>query len=675
MKKHLIISSLGLLAMATVASAQSYAFGTDLYIGSQGSDVAALQTYLIAHGFHIPAIESGAQAKGYYGTQTASAVANYQNSVGIKPTGYFGPQTRAYLNSQGTIGGGSNNAGSNIQVVSPNGGEVWQKGTTQTIRWNSTTAPYYGGGAVVQLGTIKLAYPTPLCAQPGQVIKCMVLTRAPLTIAENVNLNAGSYQWLVGVYKNPSGIATADCGPFYSTTGQCISSSNIISDGQYQVLICSADGSACDSSDNTFTVASNNSGYPTNPPTGTAPIITGIDAPTSLNINQLGTWLVHASDPQNGYLSYSVDWGDSLVCPSGSVCNPANTLPAQTFVQQTSFTHSYSTAGLYTVKFTVRNASGLTAQSNTVVRVANGVSNGAGPLQITSPNGGEIWQKGTTHNITWTSPYYFAAAYADLKIMQTNTCTTQVCPMYALAPYTIATNISINQNSYTWNVGSVTSLSGIPQTLPDGQYSIQICQSGTSNCDSSNGTFIVTSSIVTNPASSIVVTSPNGGEVWAANSIHPIAWSFPNGGYYSGAVDIYLGQNVIPPCIAIYPAPASCAGTFQTSYTLDRNVSSNTAYNWVVGTDINNHVIPAGNYSLEVCPAGSTTGCDVSNSSFTITGTAYPYNLNQTYNQGTYYTAPTYGTGSSGTGYGSASGCPAGYICTPVANTGANYSY
>lgn len=541
MKKHLIFSVFGLLALAAAASAQSYAFNTDLYLGSQGSDVANLQTFLIANGFNIPSITSGATPKGYFGNQTQAALAAFQQSVGITSNGFFGPITRNWINTHGSAPSG---------VIIPPSSPI--------ISPAQPVSPTYP------------AYP--------------------------------SY-------------------PSYPT-------------------------------------------YPTYPSNQQAsPVISGVTGPTSLSINQTGTWTVNASDPQNGYLSYAVDWGDSSSCPLGLTCS-ASTLASQNFVQQTSFTHSFATAGLYTIRFTVRNAAGFTAQTNTVVQVTNTIAGGAGPLQIVSPNGGEVWQLGTVHSITWTSPYYFAATNVDLKIIQTFNCTTQICPAIAYAPITIATNIPANQNSYTWNVGQSVNVCtnstysaniscGVSQpTIPAGQYTMQICQSGTSICDSSNNTFTITSSGINNNPGQIIVTSPNGGEIWQANTTRQITWNYSNGGYYNYAVDIYLTSG-------------------QMTYTLDRNISSNTVYNWIVGTDINNNTIPAGNYFVEICPTGNTTNCDTSNSSFTITGTAYPYYPTTS---GAYYTPPVYGT-TYPSGYSSTTQCPAGYICTPTTNTGATYSY
>lgn len=69
------------------------AFERDLMVGSQGEDVIALQKYLIAKGFAIPAGPTG-----YYGAQTKAAVAHWQALHNITPSiGYFGAKSRAFI--------------------------------------------------------------------------------------------------------------------------------------------------------------------------------------------------------------------------------------------------------------------------------------------------------------------------------------------------------------------------------------------------------------------------------------------------------------------------------------------------------------------------------------------------------------------------------------------------
>ncbi|MDE1975459.1 MAG: peptidoglycan-binding protein [Patescibacteria group bacterium] len=107
MKKFLVASSVAAIAMTAVAFAQSYSFNTNLTIGSTGSDVVALQTALIAAGYDIPAISSGAAAKGYFGSQTQTAVKAYQSAHSIPNTGFVGPLTRAALNSGSSMSSSS----------------------------------------------------------------------------------------------------------------------------------------------------------------------------------------------------------------------------------------------------------------------------------------------------------------------------------------------------------------------------------------------------------------------------------------------------------------------------------------------------------------------------------------------------------------------------------------
>ena len=117
MKKVLIATGVAVLAFATIASAQGTVFNTNLTVGSTGPDVVALQTWLINNGFSIPAISSGAAAKGYFGSQTKSAVQAYQASRSIPSTGFVGPLTRGALNAGASASTGTGS----VSVLCPAG--------------------------------------------------------------------------------------------------------------------------------------------------------------------------------------------------------------------------------------------------------------------------------------------------------------------------------------------------------------------------------------------------------------------------------------------------------------------------------------------------------------------------------------------------------------------------
>jgi hypothetical protein len=96
------------------------------------------------------------------------------------------------------------------------------------------------------------------------------------------------------------------------------------------------------------------------------PSISSFSGPTSLAMNAMGTWSIQASDPENQQLSYRVTWGDeySNLLPYASMG-----MTSDAFVQTTTFTHAYASAGTYTVTILVHDAAGKEAKTSTTVQV------------------------------------------------------------------------------------------------------------------------------------------------------------------------------------------------------------------------------------------------------------------------------------------------------------------
>lgn len=99
-----------LAAKGGVSTGASVMFTSDLTIGSTGSEVTALQQWLVTKGYLV--MPAGA-AYGYFGNLTKMALAKYQAEAGISPAaGYFGPMTRAKVNAMaGTTTGGTTTGG------------------------------------------------------------------------------------------------------------------------------------------------------------------------------------------------------------------------------------------------------------------------------------------------------------------------------------------------------------------------------------------------------------------------------------------------------------------------------------------------------------------------------------------------------------------------------------
>lgn len=96
-----------------------------------------------------------------------------------------------------------------------------------------------------------------------------------------------------------------------------------------------------------------------------APVISGFSGPTTLTLNETGTWKIQASDPENGQLTYSIRWGDEWYPGTGAMQSSAE----RSIVQDTSFTHSYATAGTYTVIVLVTDGAGKQAKASATVAV------------------------------------------------------------------------------------------------------------------------------------------------------------------------------------------------------------------------------------------------------------------------------------------------------------------
>jgi len=101
-----------------------------------------------------------------------------------------------------------------FKILSPNGGEVWPMNSTKAIRW------LQAGSSKVDISLLPYPY------------------RAPYTITSGVEGNGG-YIWYVGVTQ----VSDLGTGPMA---------------GQYKVRVCTSNGTVCDTSDNYFTITSNN---------------------------------------------------------------------------------------------------------------------------------------------------------------------------------------------------------------------------------------------------------------------------------------------------------------------------------------------------------------------------------------------------------------------------------
>ncbi len=208
------------------------------------------------------------------------------------------------------------------------------------------------------------------------------------------------------------------------------------------------------------------------------PVIREVGGPTSLKINETGTWTVKASDPEQGILSYSVRWGDENITGLYSAAQRP-----WGYVQSATFTHSYDSAGNYNPTFTVTDDKGLSAKTSISVNVGETVTPS---ITVLSPNGGESLTAGGNYTIRWNSTN-LGALNVNINLSDTTSWS-----------MSIANNVS-NSGSYAWPIPT----SIIGGYFNGNQYKISIT---TNDCckptasDSSDAPFsIVAASTVTKP--------------------------------------------------------------------------------------------------------------------------------------------------------------------------------
>ena len=390
----------------------------------------------------------------------------------------------------------SANAGT-ITVTSPNGGETWQRGTSHTVRWSYTGSP----GSTVKIVLLKGG------AEVGTIIGSTSIGSS----------GTGSYTWPVS--------STGTTGSDYKVRVQSISQPP-----------------SQDTSNNVFTLT----------PAGTTPTIT-VTSPNGGETWQRGT-------------SHTVRWSYT-----GSPGSTVKIVLLKGGAEVGTIIGSTSTGSSGTGSYTWPVSSTGTTGSDYKVRVqsisqppSQDTSNnvftltpaGTTPtITVTSPNGGETWQRGTSHTVRWS---YTGSPGSTVKI---------VLLKGGAEVGTIIGSTSIGSSgtgSYTWPVSSTGT------TGSDYKVRVQSINQPTIQ-DTSNNIFTITPQ-----GPFITVISPNGGETWQRGTSHMITWN------YNGLPDTNDVKIVLLKAGVEVGTIASSASTGD-YYTWEINPSGTTGSDYQVG--------------------------------------------------------------------------------------------
>ena len=382
----------------------------------------------------------------------------------------------------------------NITVRTPNDGENWRRGTTQTIRWNSSGAP----GAYVKIELLK-----------GGSLNRVIITSTP---------NDGSHPWLIPATQMPGNDykikITSTTNPAYSDTSdnnfnipvpsftiftpnggenwrrgttQTIRWNSTESPGSYVKIELLKPGVA-----NRLIVSStiNDGSHPWLIPTTMAPgndykiKITGIVNPAINDTSDNNFTIPFPSftivSPNGGEnwikgTTQTIKWNSTEIPGSYvkmELLKPgvANKLIISSTLNDGS--HSWLIPATqvvgsdYKIKIT-----GTTNASNNDTSDNN--FNISSPINVVIPNGGETWQRGTTQLINWTS-VGSPGAYVKIELLKAGVLNRVIA------------SSTLNDRSHPWF---------IPATqVPGSDYKIRITSTGNlAYTDTSNNNFNISS--------------------------------------------------------------------------------------------------------------------------------------------------------------------------------------
>jgi hypothetical protein len=428
-----------------------------------------------------------------------------------------------------------------IQVTSPNGGEMWQKGETYSITWLNLNFT----------GNVKIT-----------------VTKPPFTnivLADNLP-NTGSYQWTI-----PVSFAVSNT---YKVKVQGMNASDPLdlSDANFSIIEPLPDpdivineimynpaGDLGVDTDYEYLELYNNSGFAVD--LGGWSLTTAITYTFQAGITIAdGGYLVVAIKPDTIISHYGIS---NVVGPfNGGLNNSGEAIlllnPQGIIADSVSYADSglWPTApdgegpSLELLDPNLDNAQPENWAASLVNDGTPGMANsvlGAELLTLTAPNGGETFEQGSSQEVTW----IYLGFTGTLKIELTDV---------ALATtVTLAENVPVEFGVWDWE---------IPADFTTSEnYKIIISETTDGiPTDQSDGVFSIVGTIV--PA--ITVTSPNGGESWTQGTLHNITWTSE---FVTGDVMIELSDGV--GTIILEDSIAATDGTYGWNIPADQAIGSN----------------------------------------------------------------------------------------------------
>ena len=311
-----------------------------------------------------------------------------------------------------------------ITVVSPNDTESWVRGTTQTIRWNSSGSP----GAYVKI----------------ELLKAGILNRTIIASTPN----DGIHPWLI--------LATQAPGT------------------DYKVRITStANSSYNDTSDNSFTI-----------PVPSIKVVSP-NGPENWTRGTTQTIRWNSTESPGTYVKIELLKGGNFSRTIIASTLNDGSHPWPILATQAPGT-DYQVRITSTANISIKD----TSDNNFTIPVPS--------ITVKNPNGGESWIRGTTRIINWSSTES-PGTYVKIELLKGGNFSRTI----------IAS--TLNDGSHPWPI--------LATQAPGTDYQVRITSTANISVrDTSDNNFTI-------PVPSMTVTTPNGGENWSRGTTQTIKWN------------------------------------------------------------------------------------------------------------------------------------------------------
>ncbi len=252
----------------------------------------------------------------------------------------------------------------------------------------------------------------------------------------------------------------------------------------------------------------------------------------------------------------------------------------------------------------------------------------ASTITVTAPNGGENWLAGTTRNITWSSN----GTIANVQIEYSTN---------AGVNYSVITSSAPNTGTYAWTVPNTATASARIRISDAASFA---------TVDVSNTLFTITAAALP----TVIVTAPNGGELWTIGTTRNITWS-STGTLANVKIEYSInGGGTYSVITSSTPNTGSYAWTVPNSATASARIRISNPLNTSGTQDVSNSFFSIVTASVPTITVTSPNGGEqinansTKNVTWTSTGSINNVKIEYTTNSGVTFTLVTSSTPNTG---------------------------